>query len=190
MSLTIATILWKRLDTPGHEACRLVRRQQGWQLEGDASFVYEGDQCNLSYEVQCDETWRTLSAHVAGLVRSVELNCRVQRMNDGTWFLNEVTQPNASGCVDLDLGFTPATNLIAVRRLNLAIGQERGAPAAYLSFPEFKLELLEQHYHRTHRTKYAYRAPSFGYFAVLEVSDIGFITSYPGLWEGKLVVNN
>jgi hypothetical protein len=30
---------------------------------------------------------------------------------------------------------------------------------------------------------YDYQAPSVGYAAFLLVSDIGFVTQYPGLWE-------
>jgi hypothetical protein len=89
----------------------------------------------------------------------------------------------AAGCLDIDLGFTPATNLIALRRLALDVGHEADAPAAYLAFPELKLERLEQRYHRLTLDKYDYQAPSVGYVGTLEVSEVGFVTTYPGLWE-------
>jgi uncharacterized protein len=41
---------------------------------------------------------------------------------------------SVADCVDVDLGFTPATNLIVLRGLSLKIGQRAQAPAAYLSF--------------------------------------------------------
>ncbi len=37
----IGGILWRRLDVPGHDACRLLRSDAGWQLEGAAAFRHE-----------------------------------------------------------------------------------------------------------------------------------------------------
>jgi hypothetical protein len=85
--------------------------------------------------------------------------------------------------VDVDLGFTPSTNLIQLRRLSLDIGQEVEAPVAYLHFPALTFGRLEHRYRRVALDKYDYQAPSFGYAAILQVSDLGFVTHYPGLWE-------
>ena len=38
-------------------------------------------------------------------------------MPHGDWKLNDVPVPELAHCVDLDLGFTPATNLMQLRRL-------------------------------------------------------------------------
>jgi hypothetical protein len=103
------------------------------------------------------------------------------------WALNGTEQPQVAGCLDVDLNFTPATNLIAIRRLTLQIGDRSEAPAAWLRFPELVLERLEQHYHRVTLDQYDYRAPGVDYAATLRVSEIGFVTRYPGLWELEAV---
>jgi hypothetical protein len=102
------------------------------------------------------------------------------------WKLNGTNQPEAAGCLDVDLSFTPATNLIAIRRLALDMGQASEAPAAWLRFPERTLVRLEQRYHRVALDTYDYHAPSVGYAASLQVSDSGFVTYYPGLWEREV----
>ena len=107
-------------------------------------------------------------------------------MGTQRWFVNGVEQDQVAGCMDLDLGFTPATNLIAIRRLALKVGQRAQAPAAYLAFPKIRLEKLEQNYHRVEHTKYEYAAPKFGYAATLEISAAGGVVSYPGLFEQVL----
>lgn len=85
--------------------------------------------------------------------------------------------------MDIDLGFTPATNLIALRRLSLKVGQRAEAPAAYLRFPQMRLVMLPQTYLRVGRTEYEYHAPTVGYAGTLRVLPSGEITQYPGLFE-------
>lgn len=97
-----------------------------------------------------------------------------------------MAQPAARGQIDLDLGFTPATNLIAIRRLDLRPGAEIPAPAAY--YLEFLLELglVEQTYRRTGETTLAYASPAYDYRGELQIAPVGFVTDYPGLWTGTV----
>jgi hypothetical protein len=90
-----------------------------------------------------------------------------------------------AGCVDLDLGFTPATNLLQLGRLALTEGQAADAPVAWLDVSAGTLEVLSQRYERRSATTYWYEAPGFGYAGLLEVAPTGFITRYPGLWEAE-----
>lgn len=181
-----AAILWRRLDVEGHDACRLIRGSEDWKLSGRAVFDHRGLPCSLGYEVDCDRNWRALSASVAGWIGDQDLRFDVSRGGNGQWLLNGVEQPHMEELVDVDLGFTPATNLLALNRYSLAIGEKTEAPAAYLSFPELRLERLEQTYERISEGRYAYSAPLYLYDEVLEVSDTGFVTDYPKLWRGKL----
>jgi hypothetical protein len=105
------------------------------------------------------------------------------------WQINGTDQPEVAGCIDVDLNFTPATNLIAIRRLALAVGDASDAPAAWLRVPELTLERLEQRYHRVGLDIYDYEAAGTGYAASLQVSDVGFVTRYPGLWEQEATGN-
>jgi len=177
------TIFWRRLDHEGHDCCRLKRHANGWCLEGVALFLHEARPTCLRYVVQCDDQWCTREATVLGWVGEDELSLSIIHTDADGWLLNDVAQSLPDGLVDLDLGFTPATNTIALRRLALGVGEGRRAPAAYLAFPELRLDLLEQDYRRLAQHRYAYSAPRFSYEAVLMVTDEGFVTSYPGLWE-------
>jgi len=62
------SILWRRLDTPGHDACVLWTTRDGGHLAGTAVFLEGGHPCQLRYEVVCDAEWRTRSAVVSGWV--------------------------------------------------------------------------------------------------------------------------
>jgi hypothetical protein len=85
--------------------------------------------------------------------------------------------------VDLDFGFTPATNLLALRRLALAMGESANVRSAWLNVASGALEPLDQRYQRRTETAYWYESPHFGYAAELDVLPSGFIRRYPGLWQ-------
>ena len=184
----IETILWRGFALPGHEACRLVSESEGsnWHLEGTAVFSHEGQVCQLHYHIVCNEAWQTRSAAVAGWVGTTSVDLQITTDTNGHWWLNEVEQSGVEGCTDIDLNFSPSTNLLPIRRLNLEIGQRVEVKAAWLRFPSFKLELLPQQYRRLDETTYRYESGGGQFVADLTVNRSGFVVDYRGLWQAEL----
>jgi hypothetical protein len=178
----VASALWRRLDTPGHDACRLEEHSTGWALHGCAVFLQAGEPANLAYSVICDRAWRTLSGSIAGAVGTQTIDFIVERQDDGAWTLNG-KRADADGLDDLDLSFTPATNLLQIRRVPLAVGEPVPLPAAWFNLEDGTLSKLEQIYERRDDLALYYRAPNVGYEGLLELAPNGFIRRYPGLWE-------
>jgi uncharacterized protein len=179
------TILWHRLETPGHDACRLIQGDGTWRLEGMAAFLLEGVPACVAYELECDGEWRTREGAVHGWVGSLPLDFRITRTPEGSWTLNGQIVPDLDGCVDLDLGFTPATNLSQLRRVALEVGQAADVPVAWLDVPVGTLQMLHQRYERRTAGTYWYESPRFDYFALLQVNETGFVEKYPELWEAE-----
>ena len=177
-----SSILWRRLDTPGHDACQLRSSTVGWQLDGTAVFRHDESPARLDYSLTCDRSWLTQQGHVSGWIGSRVIDLRVAR-DAGVWTLNGEVIEGLGECLDLDLAFTPATNLVQLRRMALAEGDAADAPVAWLDASTGTLELLRQRYERRSETTYWYEAPRFGYAALLEVTPTGFVRRYPGLWE-------
>src|SRR5262245_50912854 len=142
------TILWRRIDQPGHEAARLVETDAGSQLSGSAVFVHEARPCRLDYAVACDVGWRTVSCHVTGWVGTMPVAVKITVDPSGRWWMNDAECPVVTGCVDVDLNFSPSTNLLPIRRLNLPVGDAADVRAAWLRFPSFALEPFDQTYRR------------------------------------------
>ena len=178
-----STFLWRRLDQPGHDSCRLLARRGGWRLTGAAVFLDAGQPCHFHYEVDASTGWRARRARVRGYLGERAVDVRIHATAAGAWRLDGHAVHGLAGCVDLDLAFTPATNLLVLRRLALEVGQGAEAPAAYLRFPELDLVRLPQSYVRVSREEYAYRSPSTGYAGTLIVQDSGAVEEYPGLFE-------
>jgi uncharacterized protein len=177
------SVLWRRLDIPGHDVCRLEESDAGWRLDGTAIFGEGQAPVQLSYSVLCDSSWRTQRGQVSGYVGAKAVEFQVARSAAGIWTLNGAPAEGLGDCVDLDFGFTPGTNVLQLRRLDLIEGQAADVPVAWLDVSGGTLDLLQQRYERRAKTTYWYQAPRFGYAAWLEVTPTGFVRRYPGLWE-------
>ena len=176
-------ILWRRMDIPGYESARLYEHESVWQLAGTAILVYNQSPCRLDYIIRCDATWETRSATVSGWVGEQVVDIELSANPNHEWQLNGKGITQVAGCIDLDLNFSPSTNLLPIRRLNLAIGQAEKVKAAWLRFPGFTLESLEQVYRRTGANSYRYESAGSSFVANLTVNEAGFVVNYPGIWK-------
>lgn len=181
----VASVLWRRLDQPGHDAARLERRPDGWRLAGTALLREDARPCRLDYEVHCDASWHTRSARVSGWIGAEPVCLELTADGAGQWQLNGAPQPQVFGCLDVDLAFTPATNTLPIRRLNLAIGAAAPVPVAWLRFPELTLERLDQVYSRTGESAYRYESDGGRFVAPITVNESGLVTRYGGLWQAE-----
>jgi hypothetical protein len=133
--------------------------------------------------VVCDAQWRTLSGRVTGWAGSATVDMALSVDAARRWFINGTECPEAAGGVDLDLNFSPCTNLLPIRRLGLSIGQSAEVQAAWLRFPGFTLEPLAQLYHRLDVTTYRYESAGGTFVTELQVNPVGFVTHYPHFWQ-------
>lgn len=179
------SILWRGFFLPGHEACRLFFQDSCWHLRGTAVFSHDQRPCLLDYHVVCDAAWRTLSANVDGWLGNTPVGLQIKIDASQHWWLNEVEQPSVLGCIDVDFNFSPATNLLPIRRLDLAIGETADLSAAWLRFPSFRLEPLPQRYRRVDDRAYRYESGDGQFVADLKVNQAGFVVDYPDLWRSE-----
>jgi hypothetical protein len=183
--MAMHSILWRRLDRPGHESARLSPRGDGWEMAGAAVFAHEGVAVRLDYVIECDARWRTTSARVLGWVGAKPVRLELAADPAAKWQLNGVPCPAVAGCLDLDLGFSPSTNLLPIRRLALPVGGAAAVRAAWLGFPSLRLEPLDQRYERLGPTTYRYESRGGDFRRDLEVNREGWVTGYPGFWEAE-----
>ncbi|HTG33518.1 MAG TPA: putative glycolipid-binding domain-containing protein [Thermoanaerobaculia bacterium] len=175
-------VLWRRRDLPGHEACRVTALATGWRIAGTAVFLYERQACRLDYTIGCDATWRTLAAKVLGWVGDQDVEVEVLRDLSGDWQLNGRDCPEVAGCIDIDLNFSPVTNTLPIRRLDLKVGEAAPVRAAWLRFPSFSLEPLEQSYARLDKNLYRYESAGGRVVARIGVDEQGLVTEYGDIW--------
>lgn len=182
--------LWRRLDRPGLERCELVRVAAGWSLLGTI-LVEEGEgSAEARYRIDCDAAWRTTSAEIELRDRSGvrALQLAVYPEEGGRWLANGREVPAVRGAIDVDLGWTPSTNTLPIRRLDLPVG-ERSGPivAAWVRFPELTVEPLPQEYERLAERRYRYSSAGGRFTAEIDVDEHGLVVDYGGFWrrEGR-----
>jgi hypothetical protein len=181
--LPASPIRWRRLDAPGQDAAQLLSKVGAWHLSGVAEFANEGEPCRLEYDIECSESWLTRRARVSGRIGERAVALDVVHDERGGWTSAGVPVRALEGCLDVDLEFTPSTNLLPIRRLMLAVGQRAAVRAAWVRFPTLALELLEQTYTRTGATTYRYETADGTFRRDLIVNADGFVLDYPGLWR-------
>ncbi|MBA4491208.1 putative glycolipid-binding domain-containing protein [Paracoccus sp. S1E-3] len=172
-------ILWRRLDLPGHDACRIRQAGDVPGLDGVAVWRDPAGPAHLTYLVACNPDWVTRSVRVQGTVGPCELNLSIHRQDSGEWRLNGESLPDFNGLQDIDLGFTPATNTLPIRRLRAAHQDRAEIAAVWLDPADWTLKALPQTYQRGDA---GWRYTSPGFATELTVDADGFVTDYPALW--------
>jgi hypothetical protein len=173
--------IWRRLDTPGHDAALLAPSDGGWSLHGTAVFKHQAGPACISYSVEVDAGWRTKYGKVQGFLGSAGFDHIISREPEG-WYLNGDRVPGLERLWDIDYGFTPATNLLQLRRTAPALGETVDLPVAWFDIDAPSLTELPQRYERRDQTTYWYTAPTVPYEGLLEFSEDGFARNYPDLW--------
>lgn len=180
----VITAFWKALYTVGHDAACLTPTGNGWVLEGTAVYLKDGTPVALNYRLDLASDWATSAGCIKGRVGDTQVNYEIWRDRDG-WLLNGEQQSGLEGVLDLDFGFTPATNYAQLRRMALQVGGSAEISVAWMDVESASLEPLPQIYTRISDSAYDYNSPQGPYRATLQLDENGFVSSYPELWQAE-----
>lgn len=179
------TILWQRLDARGHEIATIGPCSDGWLVNGVAVFVATGTPCRVEYDIRCNARWTTRHCVIRGSIGTRSVHREIERNDAGEWYSEGTEIAAVHGCDDIDLGFSPVTNLLPIRRLDLPIGAHAVVRAAWVRFPELTVEILEQTYARVASDRYRYESAGGAFQRELTVDAFGCVVDYPGLWRAE-----
>ena len=180
----IHTVIWRRIDKPGHEYCRLVESPTGARMSGIALLSHEKVPTYIGYDVECDVMWHAMRCKIKASIGEHRMDLDIRRQGK-RWTTNGREASGVEGAEDIDLGFSPSTNLLPIRRLALKVGDRAVVHAARVRFPEFTLELLEQTYTRLDDNTYRYESGNGAFRRDLKVDESGLVLDYPGLWSAE-----
>jgi len=165
------------------ERFELMQKADGWLLRGTILALEKQGPAQADYEILCDAAWHTRRADVSLRDTTGERSLRLT-VEDGRWSENGHERETVRGCIDIDLGWSPSTNTLPIRRLRLAVGQKSGViTAAWVRFPELTLEPLPQEYERLAERRYRYSSRGGAFTAELEIDEDGLVVDYERIWR-------
>jgi uncharacterized protein len=177
-------VIWRRvMDDLSFEHARLVAGPRGPELSGSVLIAESGAPLLVNYQVACDEHWRTRAAEVEQTWHGARHLLRLEHDGQGRWRRNGEDAPDLAGCTDIDLGVTPSTNALPVKRLQLPVGGKQEILAAWVRFPEFQAAPARQSYERLAEVQYRYTSLASGFTALIQVDADGLPTDYAGVWR-------
>ena len=175
--MTTTRVAWRRSDEVAvDEHCTLTLRGGGLSLVGTVLGAEGGLPIRIEYRVLADGAGLTTAAHVRDLRGFEARTIGLERDSKGNWNVDGVRRPALKGCTDVDLGCSPSTNTLPIRRLRLAVGASRTIQAAWVRFPELDVVKAAQTYPRL--DEFTYRYASGDFEAELTVDDDGLVASY------------
>ena len=175
--MTTTRVAWRRSDeVEADEHCTMTVRDSGLSLVGTVLGA-EGDlPVRIEYRVLVDRPGMTTAAHVRDLRGFETRTIVLERDAKGGWSVDGRAVRALKGCTDVDLGCSPATNTLPIRRLRLAIGASQTIQAAWVRFPELTVVKAAQTY--TRLDEFTYRYASGDFAAELTVDDDGLVAAY------------
>ena len=192
----VRTVLWQRIDSPGSEWCALEREPDGWRLHGIVLTEVATSPVLVHYAVALAADWSTRVVEIAmrAGAASKPRQLKLTVAPDQQWQIEREPVPDpampagrswrrCTASIDVDLGFSPVTNTLPIRRLDPAIGEAVAVTAAWVRFPELTIEPLPQRYIRLAERRYRYESAGGAFVAEIEVDDLGLVTTYEGGWR-------
>jgi hypothetical protein len=177
----VAAVMW-RGDDGSAERCRLEEVSGRPRVNGVVVSPVGGMPTEIRYVITLDETWRTTACHVVVIDPERTRRLHLHAAGDGGWHDDSGAALEAlRGCTDVDLGVTPATNTLPIRRLGLAVGESSEIRAAWIRFPELTIAAAGQHYTREAERRWRYRSNTFE--AELDVDERGIVLRYGQIWN-------
>jgi len=130
----MAVVRWNDWEGHGLEHCVRIDTGDGLTLEGVVAGTRHGTYGG-HYFVRADSAFRTREVrleYVGGPLLHVESD------GIGKWYdvIGNRELPNLADCIDVDIGITPATNTLPIKRLSLGVGESRDIAAAYVPLPD------------------------------------------------------
>ncbi len=158
----------------------LSETASGWQLHGLTVAPIGDDPAHIDFVVTTDRNWVTTTTSIS--IHGPRNATYEIRSAGGSWTVNGEERPDLDGCVDIDLGWTPATNILPVRRLQLDVGATATTTAAWFKFPDLVIENSEQRYTRTSDLLWRYESGPYDFDITVDMN--GLVTKYgDDLWQ-------
>jgi hypothetical protein len=183
MAPAIRSVFWRRIDRPGAEYFTLSATDSGWRLTGTVLLLLEERPHRTEYVIECGKDWKTRTVETTIEAAGQSRSLRIAADRERRWRMPDRELEAVRGAIDVDLSFSPSTNTLPIRRLDLEVGASRDVVAAWILVPDLEVRLLPQRYTRLSESPNRYESRGGSFVAELEVDELGLVIEYPGIWK-------
>lgn len=171
-ALSTRKIVWDWADGSRDKA-DVLRSEDGLYIRGHHGGLHYWLFANGALQTQWVKVWQ------AGTGQQL-VQLHLLRETGGWRHKGGARIPQSHGALDPDIGCTVATHMLALNRLNLALGEI--AKIDVLSIPTGNLQpKVARHRYMRHRGGYDFENLETGAQARLAVDADGWVTDYPGV---------
>ena len=166
------TARWQRWEADADETLTLRWENEGWTATGEVGRE------RVSYVIRLSPTWQVRQFL---LFRDLdEPDLWLGTDGNGRWGeMNGAHRTDLDGCTELDLGCTPFTNTLPIRRLQLDVGDAADITAAMIDVETLGVVPVKQRYHHVAPRRWEYTNLDTGATATFDVDEYGLVRDYP-----------
>lgn len=174
-------IRWESLETRGLEHFEIRETDWGYLAQSSVVGTFEGTDFGCRYEVTLAPDWSF--RHI--VLEKTDGGVLILRADgEGNWETAQGDElPEFQGCIDIDIGVTPFTNTLPIRRAHLEPGVPQRFRIVWIPLDSLEPFVDEQVYTRRDDTHVYYAAADGSFEAELTLDSDGFVADYPGLFR-------
>ncbi len=174
-------IRWAPIDEPGLEHLEVRETPYGIVAQSAIVGTFEGTAYGARYEVTLAPDWTF--RHLV-LERTDGKVLILKHDGKGKWERASGDDlPAFDGCIDIDIGATPFTNTLPIRRVGLERNKPQRFRMVWIPLDTLVPYVDEQIYTRLDDTRVRYQAADGSFEATITIDEDGFVIDYPGLFR-------
>ncbi|MBT8197182.1 MAG: hypothetical protein HKN01_01195 [Acidimicrobiia bacterium] len=156
----MSAIAWTSADGSTMERAAWTEVATGHRLAGTTLTVVEDEPFELRWTVITDEAGATTTVGVTVQGPGTDRSLALSADGAGAWSAGDQPVLGLFGATDIELGWTPASLTVPIRRLALDIGDAADLTVVHVDFPDHDITRQTRRYSRVDETRYLVESDS------------------------------
>jgi hypothetical protein len=176
-------IVWHCALLASSEHCTFIENDDGFRFLGVVVVPLGELPCHIEYSIDVDRRWHTRGVATTIVTPLGTRHINIRSLLSDRWEVDGTLMTQLEGCDDVDLGWSPVTNTMPIRRLDLGVGESRDITAAWIRFPELDVVRNVQTYTRLAGDRWRYQSGDYEFELLVEPAT-GLVLAYGDeLWR-------
>lgn len=179
------TIVWKSLEPQVNtiETLQISLSNDHFIWTSYVNGVVQNKPIAIKYRLTIDALWQVKIVNIQSLLVPQQSLC-LSTNGDGKWFdSNNNVMPVLTGCKDIDISLTPATNTLPINRLSKQLHKQTTIDVIFIDLINWHCDRVTQAYTQIKPQTYQYSGIQSGFSEILAVDEMGFVIDYPNIFE-------